>query len=321
MKKELALVGFLLLLAIFLFIEPSKLVEILSKTNPLLLATAIAFALPTILTRSVKWHLMLKAQGHVFPFFKVFKYYWIGIGLGQFTPGRLGDIAKAFFVNKKINSLSLSFASVLVDRLIDLCVVFALGSLSAIAFLYLFEISIISLPLIALLLACLVFGFYLLFNKPLLKKLLKPFYRALVPEKFKQRFGKGFDSFLSEVQLLLRKPFLLSFSAFFSLLSWFSNALTFYFIALSLGLELSPLFLLLAMALSNLVLILPISFSGIGTRDGLLILLFSVQSLSPETAVAFSFLVLFTSTTAALIGVALLATERLSLKDFLSDSN
>ena len=45
------------------------------------------------------------------------------------------------------------------------------------------------------------------------------------------------------------------------------------------------------MAISNLISFIPISISGLGTRDATLIYLFSLIGLKPELAVSYSFLV------------------------------
>jgi uncharacterized protein (TIRG00374 family) len=315
MKKQIAAVGILLLLAILFFIDLGKLFEMLSKTNLLLFCAAVLMGLPLIAFRSFKWHLMLKKQGHSFPFSKIFKYYFIGIGLGSLTPGRLGDFAKALFINKKIRSLSVSFSSVLVDRVIDLSVLVGLGAISICAFLLIYGVSVISIPVIIAMLCGLAFCFYLLFNKALLKKVLKPFYRILVPERFKEKLSSGFDSFISSVQALLKNRSLLLAAVSLSLVSWLFEVLSEYLLALSLGIALPVSFVFLIVSLTTLVSLLPLSISGIGTRDALLIMLFSLQGIPAESAVAFSFLVLFYSAILAMAGIAFLSFEKIELKE------
>lgn len=48
------------------------------------------------------------------------------------------------------------------------------------------------------------------------------------------------------------------------------------------------------MAISNLISFIPISISGLGTRDATLIYLFSLIGLKPELAVSYAFLVFVT---------------------------
>jgi len=319
MKKRLVLVGFLLLALIFLFIDFKKLFEALAGTDLVLLAVSVLLGVPAVFCRSSKWRLMLKNQGYNFSVLQSFRYYFIGIGIGSFTPGRIGDFLKALFVNKKISSLAVSFSSVLVDRVIDLSVLVLLGVLSSLAFIYFFGVTIISYPLIAVMLAGMLFGFYLLFNKRLLKKFLKPFYNILVPEKFKEKLGRGFDAFIGAVQGLLRDPLRLAEYSFLSLLSWILGAGAYYALALALGLTLDFVFVFMVMSLSTLVLLLPLSVSGVGTRDALMIALFSLQGIPAETAVAFSFLVLFCSVVNALVGLSLVSFEEFNVRELVRE--
>ncbi|MEM0360272.1 MAG: lysylphosphatidylglycerol synthase transmembrane domain-containing protein [Candidatus Diapherotrites archaeon] len=319
MKKQIAFIGILLLITIILFIDTSKLLETLAKTNLFLFFSATLLSLPAVFFRSLKWHLMLKKQGHDFPLKKIFKYYFIGIGLGSFTPGRIGDFAKAIFVNKKIKSLPVSFSSVLVDRLIDLSVLVGLGIFSLCIFLWIYQTTIISITVIIAMVVGLASCFYLLFNKRLLKKALKPFYRILVPEKFKEKLSSGFDSFMDSVQALLKNRSLLAIAVFLSLASWLFEVFAEYLLALSLGIELPVSFVFLAVSLATLISLLPLSISGIGTRDALIIALFSLRSIPAESAVAFSFLVLFYSTLISLAGIAIMAFEKISVKEIMKD--
>ncbi|MFH1235107.1 MAG: lysylphosphatidylglycerol synthase transmembrane domain-containing protein [Candidatus Diapherotrites archaeon] len=315
MKKQIAAVGILLLLAILFFIDTGRLLEALSKTNLLLFCSAVLLGFPAVAFRSMKWRLMLKKQGHSFPFFKIFKYYFIGIGLGSFTPGRLGDFAKALFINKKIRSLSVSFSSVLVDRVIDLSVLVGLGVVSIGVFLWVYQTAVISIPVIAAMVLGLAFCFYLLFNKHLLKKVLRPFYRILVPERFKEKLSSGFDSFIGSVQALLKNRSLLLAAVSLSLVSWLFEVLAEYLLALSLGIALPISFVFLTVSLITLVSLLPLSISGIGTRDALAIMLFSLQGIPAESAVAFSFLVLFSSTLLSMFGIAFMSFEKIGIKE------
>ena len=74
-----------------------------------------------------------------------------------------------------------------------------------------------------------------------------------------------------------------------------------YFLSLSLDIPLSFLKIAIFITFANILSFLPISFAGIGTREACLVHLFSLESLSHESALAFSILV-FTFTY-ALLGI------------------
>jgi uncharacterized membrane protein YbhN (UPF0104 family) len=61
---------------------------------------------------------------------------------------------------------------------------------------------------------------------------------------------------------------------------------------MALGIPISYFMILLILPFTTLVEALPISFSGIGTRDAVLILLFTLLGLSSTSAVSFSIMIL-----------------------------
>ena len=79
------------------------------------------------------------------------------------------------------------------------------------------------------------------------------------------------------------------------IISWIPPFIYGYLLALAIGIDTGVLFFVLIIPVLSLLDLLPISISGIGTRDIALIFLFSLKGISPEQAVAFSLLYLFMS--------------------------
>ncbi|MFA5212717.1 MAG: flippase-like domain-containing protein, partial [Methanoregula sp.] len=79
------------------------------------------------------------------------------------------------------------------------------------------------------------------------------------------------------------------------LLSWIPPFIYGYLLALSIGIDVGIFFFVLVIPVLSLLDLLPISISGIGTRDIALIFLFGLKGISAEQAVAFSLLYLFMS--------------------------
>jgi uncharacterized protein (TIRG00374 family) len=74
-----------------------------------------------LLTKSLRWWVLLKQYGVDIPFFSSFSIYLAGMFLGLVTPGRIGDFSKAFYL-KTYHNLIL-FRGLLIsviDRLLDL---------------------------------------------------------------------------------------------------------------------------------------------------------------------------------------------------------
>lgn len=311
MKKLLALIGIALFLLILLSIDLNKTISILAKGDFTLIFLAIIILIVTIAVRCLKWFLILKNQGIEISLWKAFKYYYIGIVLGTFTPGRLGDFAKALYLKK--HGLAKVFAAVLVDRLADVAVLFFTGLIASVLFLMYFNVEVLSIPLLLFLLFLFFFALYVFMHEPLLKKLLKPFYNFLVPERFKTQLRQGFSTFLQTSHSILKSKKLMLAVTAISFASWALLIYAAYLVALSLNLTVSLSFLFLVIPVTTLVMLIPISISGIGTRDATTIILFSLVGIAAEQSLAFSLLFFAASLIVATLGIPLFMSEKIEL--------
>lgn len=312
MKKLLALVGIALFALILLSIDLNKMLAFLSKADLTLIAFAVFILILTIAIRCAKWFLILRQQGIELSFWKAFKYYYIGIVLGTFTPGRIGDFVKALYL--KEHGLAKVFACVLVDRLADIGVLFFTGIFASMLFSLYFGIEIFSSAMLLLLIVLFCLAAYIFLNEPLLKKLLKPFYNYLVPARFKGQLKQGFGSFMETSYSILKSKRLIIAAVAISFASWALSIYAAYLIALALNLNVSLSFLFLVIPVVMLVILIPISISGIGTRDASTILLFSLIGIAAEQALAFSLLFFAVSLIVAALGIPLFMSEKLELK-------
>ena len=84
----------------------------------------------------------------------------------------------------------------------------------------------------------------------------------------------------------------------------------FYYLAISLDIEIFIVELLAISILVSFIQLLPISVLGIGTRDITLMYFFHLNGLSTEMAVSLSFLVLFANITATAPGLVLFLSHK-----------
>jgi len=303
MKKFLVLIGIALFAIILLSIDFEKTIGIILKADISFIFLAILFSILTIFVRCFKWLLILRHENVQIGPWKVFKYYYIGIVFGTFTPGRLGEFAKALYLKEP--GISKVLATVLIDRLTDIAVLFFMGLIASAIFSFYFGVAVFSFAMLAILLMAFIFSFYIFMQKPLLKRIMRPFYNYLVPEKFKRSLRQGFDSFMETSYSVLREKKLISISGAISLASWAMMAFVFYLLALSLNLSVPLDFTFLVVPISTLVMLVPISISGIGTRDAATIWLLSFVGIAKESALALSLLYFFVSVIVAAFGLLL----------------
>jgi glycosyltransferase 2 family protein len=93
------------------------------KLFPLFFLSAIEVGV-----RAWRWRILLKLQQITISLHKAWSVYSIGVFLGSFTPGRLGDIGRALYLRQdKLIPWEKAMAGSLIDRLFDVIVVLVLG--------------------------------------------------------------------------------------------------------------------------------------------------------------------------------------------------
>src|SRR3989338_8255125 len=312
-KKLLVLIGIALFAFILLNINISKLLGILANANPAFFAAALGIALVTGIMKGFKWKQVIRAHDSDFPMRKCIKVFFIGYFISIFTPARIGDFARAFYLHKNTKSLGEALSTIFMDRLIDVGILFAFAFTAIIVFAALFDIVVIPLHVLFGIIAVFVIAVMLFLRKNFVGRIVRPFYNMLAPqehkEKLKLSFHDFYDSFSEATKK--RKKFI-AFAVAIALFDWLISISFAYMLILSLNLQVPVAFVFLLVPIASLLDLLPISISGIGTRDAAFIFLFGFYSIAAETAVAYSLLFLFAGYWfSALLGVVLFMTDPL----------
>ncbi len=284
-------------LAIFLFIlsriDLAEVSKILSGLEPSYYALSLALLVALLFLKGVKWKLVLQSQGKDLPLLESVRLYLIGLFVSNVTPGKIGDFSKALYLKQKIG-IPAGIASVLVDRAMDVCilVLFSMASVFWFASVY----NVVVFPPSAILLIGLVFaaGIFLLIKEQYLKAILRPLFHFIVPKKYQSSVSLGFSGVYSSLREIKKRPLKLAASVLTGLCIWVLGGVVFYSLSLSLSLNAPFEIMLMIFPIISLADLVPISFSGLGTRDAVMIFLFSLFSLSAESAVALALIVFFT---------------------------
>ncbi len=306
----LPLFGMLLFAFILLNIDIGETVRILSGADILLIFLAAFTALIAVAIKSLKWKMVIGLYDKDYALASAMKSWLMGFSFSMATPARLGDLSRAYYLKTKIG-LGKGLVTVVADRIADITVLFCLALLGFISFAGMFAgYAGLAMTVLAFFILFLL-AVYLSTRKRLARILLRPVAARIVPSRYWPDFSSVFHDFyrnLGSVRNGKRNMILLFV---LSALAWFVSVLEYYLLALSIGLGVSYLFLLSAMPIVVLLDLLPISFSGIGTRDAALIFFFSLISIGKEYAVSFSILVfIFSYAFLGLIGAVLMLRER-----------
>ena len=263
----------------------------LSDINLFLYVLVLVLNVPQFFIKSLRWNQLLKQQKVIYSAFDSFNVYISSIFIGFITPGRLGEFIKAVYLKSdKGVSLSKGMSSVLVDRLFDLYLLIILGLIGIWKFDILGKLSNTSL----LLLIIFILFPLLILNKQLMGKVIGFIYKVVIKKKsqLRDKIEERFEDFYIGINQLIN--FKLIFSALLTCLSYSVFFIQCYLIAIAMGISINFITITLFMAISNLISFIPISISGLGTRDATLIYLFSLINLNAELAVSYAFLVFIT---------------------------
>jgi len=272
-----------LLIFIFSTIDLQKFLTVVSRANPLWLLAALTMMMLGIVIRAFRWQILLDAIGVRVHIGELTAIYFIGFLFNNVLPSGVGgDAIRMVELNRHSERGSDAVTSVVVDRFLGLS---ALQAIALIALIFDWEAvpPIVAYFTIIIFLAGLVLG-YLLINRSLyltLQTRIKLF-RRMTAIKF---IGNLFESFQRYPLPALGQAYLVS------LLFNISLILMNVFIGLALGAQASFAQFAIFVPITSLVLILPISFAGLGVREETYRRLFGQIGVPEETAVAISLLV------------------------------
>ena len=297
LKKFLPLIGVALFIYIVYSIGLSRISQAFLEVKPSYLLLGAFLILLKPILESLKWYSILNLQKIKIDFPYIFQVNLISQYYGAITPGKIGSLVKAFYLKKKTNlPLSTTSSSVMIDRLLDLIIV---AALSAVGVLILADAFLIDFNKTAIILALIVLGSLVLLNKNLTRLCLKLFYEFFTPKKYKAILRKNFHLFYNNFPKIreLFVPF--AITAFI----WVYMYSIAYVFALAFSLTEVPFIpFIMISAIGTIIALIPITVSGLGTREAFLIGTLGVYGAAPEKIVLMSVTGTIVLTTIYVIG-------------------
>ncbi|HLO91484.1 MAG TPA: lysylphosphatidylglycerol synthase transmembrane domain-containing protein [Lentimicrobium sp.] len=222
--------------------------------------------------KSIRWNLLLRHENCVYPFKSAFAVYMSSFTIGLLTPGRLGEIARLYYIREERNiSFFNSFKTIVIDRIFDFAILIWFGA-SGLVFFY--KVSGNFSPL-----------FYL----SCVGILMFTFWFAIAVTIKSIKSGKIYFTFLKEAWNNMFAGRMI-YPWILTLISYFFYYLANWFILKSLVKEISLVEMGFIMSVMSLVTLIPVTIAGFGTREVSLVFLFSFYGIGPETAIIFSLL-------------------------------
>jgi len=227
--------------------------------------------------KSYRWRLLIRNEGTDYSAFKAFGAYMSSDAVGIVTPGRIGEIARLYYVRQETDiTFYNAFKTLVSDRIFDFTM---LGWFGLSGMLFYFK-SLGSYPGVYYTLGVLVF---ILIGYVAGIKFLELILRFKRVSRFPAiRFV--YESFKA---VLGKKYFFIGIIRFSCYFFYFGFS---WLIMIALNLSPSYIDVVFIMSIMSLSTIIPLSVAGFGTREATLVLLFAYYGLSSETAVSFSLL-------------------------------
>jgi len=243
--------------------------------------SGVLFTIAIVLAlKGVKWRAALGIFNIRIGTLSAIRMWIIGFSLGAITPGRVGDFAKIFYLNEK---KSRSMGAVLVDRLTDIfaVVIFAVLGVgvfgSAVGLTY---------EVVLLLGAALIFAIY--FVKKHRHGVAEIFLSRFVPEKHRGLLRVALGEFYQSLRGASKNRAAILKVTALAIITWMISAFQGYFIAKSLGINISYFHMILILSISALLELIPVTVAGLGTREAGVVILMSFLGIESEKALVFS---------------------------------
>jgi uncharacterized protein (TIRG00374 family) len=282
--------GIIVLLILVLTLDLEQVYQIIANADILLVVLAILAVIPLILVKTIRWKAILSSQGVQIQLSHAFLAYFASLFIGYLTPGRLGEFVRAMYVSRDCGAPSAkAFSSVLADRLFDLYALLIVGGAALLTLLAHDTGVLIELVVSSILLAL---PLFLFLNSTSFGWLSTVGLR--LGSLGHRLFAPG--SWLHEMRAALRQMTVVVFLVSI-VLTAVAYAIFFgqcYLFAVSLGLPANFAQISYAIALGSLVALLPISISGLGTREAVIIARLGLAGVPTTAALGFSLLVFAT---------------------------
>ena len=123
------LIGVVLLVAVLWRVGARQLVDVLWNANPFALVAGAMLATVVLLLRSLRWKILCSGLDIHLSWREAIRLYLVGTFVASITPGRIGDLVKAYYVRDRRpeGGLAAGIATVVYDRFLDLGQIAALG--------------------------------------------------------------------------------------------------------------------------------------------------------------------------------------------------
>lgn len=290
-------VSIALFVVILTRVNMTELFDAVLSVNGTLFMIALAITGLGLLVSVYRWKMLLLSRNIDYPFLKLMYYHMVGSFYNLVFPSVLGgDVIRMLMLSKEIGSKSKSLSSIFVERF------FGFFSLSVIALIslasgsYLIENRNVTISIVLIFLLFTT-AFFLVFHKPTVGRFLALLDKVRLA-KVKARFENFYDAFYSYKE----DKRSLAYCFVISMLYQIMGIVVVYMLGLSIGMGLDIRYYFMFIPLIWVIIMIPVSISGLGIREGAFVYFFSLVGVSNESGLLLSVLFFSHSVIVGLVG-------------------
>jgi len=298
LEKYSYLIGIFLFVIIITKIDLESILTNIKNVKIFYFLFALLLSFPLLITKSYCWNYLKKKQNIYYSQKDSFLMYCVGLYIGSITPGRVGEVSRIIYLKRDGHSLGKSLVSFILDRASDFVFLSIFLFFGILFFLNFFDKQILILLIV---IVSLIFLLLISLKSNLIKLLLKKLFYLFTPSKYQKSWKVNFQDFVKNIKIYSFRNYLiiLLMTAF----SWFFYYIQMYIVARSANIISVPLLSLsVILTVVGFITLIPISISGIGTRDAALIFFLTPFIITKEQIIIFSSLILLTCLFHTLIG-------------------
>lgn len=292
-------VGIVILIAFIMFIGPEQIISALKTADfkYILLAVIIQFIILGLW--NTRWSIICKSLEIPHRQLPLFAMTIIGLAVNDLTPsGRSGgEPVRAYLLSRSSNeSFRRTFATVMSDKIFDTFpfMVLAIFAISYLMFTLhlgfaLFSVLVVALVLFVILLA---FILYICINETVGMKTIEWIFSLIKRftskdlTRYEDKARTTLVGFQSNLKLLMYDRKLLVIATIISFVVWFLELLRVYVVFLAFGVHVSLGMVASVFLVSTLIGIIPALPGGLGSIDGVMILLYSMAGITSSVSTA-----------------------------------
>ncbi|NOT35163.1 MAG: flippase-like domain-containing protein [Candidatus Eisenbacteria bacterium] len=262
-------------------IDPDQVRASLQAADPRWLAAALAMMFFSNVLGAYQWGRLLRAVDIRIPGWKVLAYYHVGLFFNNLLPANIGgDISRIADASRHGSTRTAALSAVLMDRLIGTVALAGLALVTSIPALDRFHMGV-AYALVVAFFAASVSMLWVVFHPALV-----PVLDRLLSRVGLARLAPHLDDLAARLSLFRERRGLLLAMGGLALVTQISRICVHALVARALGIPVPFVYFLLFVPLLAVVVSLPLSFNGLGIREGAGVVLFGL--IGVERAAAFS---------------------------------